>query len=103
MKSWLDLTNEEQKSFKIEFKNKKKIIDLRILFYTLFIIFMFPVLVSIVGNSVNGCYENTCNNNILFFGLISFIFLALSIINSILVDKNNKEFAKWLKTKNIEK
>lgn len=103
MISWYDLTKEEKKEYKNEFKSKRRIIDLRILFYLLSILSFFPLLIVIIAQLNNTCYGDACTTNILKYGSLFTIFLIFGIINSILINKNEKEFASWLRTRNIEK
>lgn len=100
MKSWFDLTKQEQISLKNEFDLKNKVLDLRIGLYIFsffwFFIFMMPLLSLLDGNDYS-------KQNAIIFGVIFGICLLLAIINSLMVSKHEKEFKTWLKTRNIEK
>lgn len=105
MKNWFDLNKDERKLLKNEFNSKKrKIIDLRIFLYLLagisFFIFFIPLVLKI-NNQCN--MKEMCNNTMLIFGLLTFIFLCMAILNSTMLSKHQKEFEKWLKARNIEK
>ena len=103
MKSWYDLSKEDKKNYKKEFKSKRKVIDLRIIFYVLTVLSFFPLLIVTIAKSNIGCYGNACDLNIVKFGSLFLIFLVCAIINSTLINKNEKEFISWLKARNIEK
>lgn len=100
MKSWFDLTKQEQISLKNEFNSKNKILDLRIGLYIFaffwFFIFMMPLISLLDGNDYS-------KQNAIIFGIIFGICFLLAIINSIMVSKHEKEFKTWLKLRNIEK
>ena len=100
MKSWFDLTKQEQISLKNEFDLKNKVLDLRIWLYIFsffwFFIFMMPLLSLLDGNDYS-------KQNAIIFGVIFGICFLLAIINSLVVSKHEKEFKTWLKTRNIEK
>lgn len=105
MKSWFDLSKEEQKELRQEFKKKRKVIDLRVLFYLFAIISFVPIICGIALYIDGECaYDDSkCGIYIFIFSAIMLIFLVLGIINSILITKNQKEFNSWLKFRNIEK
>lgn len=100
MKSWFDLTKQEQISLKNEFDSKNKILDLRIGLYIFttfwFFIFLIPMLSLLNGNDYS--LKGT-----IIFGVIFGICILLAIINSLMVSEHEKEFKTWLKTRNIEK
>ena len=100
MKSWFDLTKQEQISLKNEFDSKNKILDLRIGLYIFttfwFFIFLIPMLSLLNGN------DYSLKGTIIFCVIFGICFL-LAIINSLTVSKHEKEFKTWLKTRNIEK
>lgn len=104
MKSWYDLSKEEQKALKNNFKQKYKRIDLRIPLYAISILFAILCIPSITGilvgmsDSIEEYYISLRADAILFI-----IFLLLAIINSLKLSKWDKQFISWLKTKNILK
>ncbi len=104
MKSWLDLSKDEQNQLKNEFKSKKKrMVDLRIPLYILSFIPFFILAALIVAKIQDFGDNETIARNMLFSGAGFAIFFLLAIINSIMLSNWEKEFAKWLKLKNIIK
>lgn len=110
MKSWFDLTKQEQNSLKNEFDSKNKILDLRIGLYIFaffwFFLFLMP-LISILSGGISLSGSNGSNDtaiqNAIIFGVIFGICFLLAIINSLMVSKHEKEFKTWLRLRNIEK
>lgn len=103
MKSWYDLSKNEKKELKKEFNSKRKMFDLRIIFYALAILSFLPlitVIITIISGECEGdrCMRYTVNLSIPFL-----IFITCAIINSILISKHETEFNSWLKIRNIEK
>lgn len=104
MKSWFDLSKEEQTQLKKEFKMKYKRIDLRIPLYAISILFAILCIPSITGilvgmsDNLEEYYISLRIDSILFI-----IFLLLAIINSLKLSNWDKQFISWLKTKNILK
>ena len=101
MKSWFDLTKQEQISLKNEFNSKKRVLDLSKFLYVLSILWFFIFLFWIIM-SLTDFIENATRNAICF-GTIFGICILLAIINSLMVSEHEKEFKTWLKTRNIEK
>lgn len=104
MKSWFDLTKQEQISLKNEFDLKNKVLDLRVIFYTLsFVWFTFLAFtIPLLNDSTFNDPEETKQKAIIYGTIFGVCFL-LAIINSLMVSKHEKEFKTWLKTRNIEK
>ena len=100
MKSWLDLSEEEQENYIKEFYKKYNGMS-SAKFHTInkcYLVFIIPLSIIIILRMMVGT-----SGSFLTPKLILGIFVILYLFNIIKINMINKEFSRWLKTKNIEK
>lgn len=103
MKNWYDLTKEEQKQYKKEFKKKQNVIDLRVLLYFISICIFFIFIVLFISQNRGTCYWENCQFVVIKWFMYFLIPFLSAIINSIMISRRDKDFKLWLKSRKIEK
>ena len=113
MKSWYDLSKDEQKQLKNEYNEKRhdndKIVFLnffKIIFYLfsfmMFFLVLFLVLLKINDFNNDFCPKGSCDNNLMIYVPLFVGSLSIGILLSVLSSKIKRHFVLWLKSRNIE-